>query len=218
MLKAVLFDMDGVLVDTEPEYQRLDIMLAAEMGIALTPKDQSRYVGVSMQEAWRDMQKRYGFTQDPRLICQREEAMIAEHYKNGELIVYEGAVALLESCAASGLLVAVATSSMLEHAECVINRLGLSDDVHAVASSCMTKKSKPAPDIFLLAMKMLGVNGNECIVIEDADSGVTAAHAAGVKRVIGIRHKGRWQRLTDADLVVDSLDEMTVQALRDLME
>jgi HAD superfamily hydrolase (TIGR01509 family) len=210
--------MDGVLVDTEPEYQRIDIMLAAELGIVLTPKEQSRYMGVSTVESWRDMQKRHGFAQDPLALAQREEALIAEHYRHGALHVYPEAVALLKDCAESGLMVAVATSSALEHAEYVVERLGLSDDVQAVASSCMTERSKPAPDIFLLAMRMLGVDGEECLVIEDADSGVKAARAAGAKRVIGIRHPDRWQTLDGADLIVDGLGGVTVQALRDLMD
>jgi HAD superfamily hydrolase (TIGR01509 family) len=218
LLKAVLFDMDGVLVDTEPEYQKLDIMLAAELGIALTPREQSRYAGVSTLETWRDMQKRYGFAQDPAGLAQRVEATITGHYQSGALKAYPEAVALLKSCAHSGLRVAVATSSVLENAECVIRRLGLSEDVQAVASSCMTERSKPAPDIFLLAMRMLGVDGGDCLVIEDADSGVTAARAAGVRRVIGIRHPDRRQTLSGADLVVDTLAGVTVQSLRDLME
>ncbi len=95
-------------------------------------------------------------------------------------------------------MVAVATSSALENAECVMKRLGLSEAVQAVASSCMTERSKPAPDIFLLAMRLLGVDGGDCLVIEDADSGVKAARAAGVKKVIGIRHPGGWQTLDGA--------------------
>jgi HAD superfamily hydrolase (TIGR01509 family) len=210
--------MDGVLVDTEPEYQKLDIMLAAEMGIDLTPEEQSRYIGVSTVDAWRDMQKRYGFPQDPLELSRREEELIAEHYKNGELHVYPAAVDLLKSCAGSGLKVAVATSSALENAECVIRRLGLSADVQAVASSCMTERSKPAPDIFLLAIKMLAVGGEESVVIEDADSGVKAARAAGVKRVIGIRHPDRWQTLDEADLIVDTLAGVSVQMLTEMMK
>jgi HAD superfamily hydrolase (TIGR01509 family) len=218
LLSAVLFDMDGVLVDTEPEYQKLDIMLAAEMGIDLTPEEQSRYIGVSTFDAWCDMKKRYGFKPDPLALSQREEELIAEHYRSGELHVYPAAIDLLKGCAQSGLKVAVATSSALKNAECVIRRLGLTDDVQAVASSCMTEYSKPAPDIFLLAMKMLGVNGEESVVIEDADSGVKAARAAGVKRVIGIRHPDRWQTLDGADLIVNTLAGVSVQTLTELMK
>jgi beta-phosphoglucomutase-like phosphatase (HAD superfamily) len=82
----------------------------------------------------------------------------------------------------------------------------------------MTERSKPAPDIFLLAMKMLDVGGEESIVIEDADSGVKAARAAGVKRVIGIRHPDRWQTLDGADLIVDTLAGVSVQTLTEIME
>lgn len=218
MLKAVLFDMDGVLVDTEPEYQRVDIQLASELGFTLTPEEQSSYVGVSMLETWRSLQQKYGFTQDPLTVVQKETAHMQRYYEGGDLCVYEASVALLKSCAAAGLKVAVATSSEQPIAECVVRRLGLADLVDAVVSSSMTKRSKPAPDIFLLAMERLGVAGSECVVVEDADSGIAAAIAAGAGKVIGLRHPIGRQTLSGADLVVDSLADVTVQQLRAMLE
>lgn len=218
MLKAVLFDMDGVLVDSEPEYQRLDMLLARELGFELTHEEQSSYVGVSTLEMWQALKLKYGFEQDAYEVAQRETQMMARYYAEGQLYPFDATVALLKSCADSGLKVAVATSSAQENAECVIRRLGLAGIVHAVVSSCMTQCSKPAPDIFLLAMELLGVEGDACIVVEDADNGVTAARAAGVKRIIGIRHPEGRQSLSGADLVVESLSGVTVQALHELME
>ncbi len=218
MLKAVLFDMDGVLVDSEPEYQKLDMRLARELGFELTPEEQSLYVGVSTVEMWQSMQKKHGFAEDPLAVAQKETAQMARYYESGDLCPYHASVALLKSCAAAGLKVAVATSSEHKNAEWVVRRLGLADIVDAVVSSCMTERSKPAPDIFLLAMERLGVEGTECVVIEDADNGVTAARAAGAAKVIGIRHPIGRQSLNGADLVVDSLEGITVQALRDMLE
>ena len=218
MLKAVLFDMDGVLVDSEPEYQRLDMQMARELGFELTPEEQSLYVGVGTLDMWQAMQKKYGFAEDPLVVSQEEASRMARYYESGRLCPYEASVALLKNCASDGLKVAVATSSEQRNAEWVIRRLGLADIVNAVVSSCMTKRSKPAPDIFLLAMRLLGVEGGDCIVIEDADSGIKAAWAAGAAKVIGIRHPIGRQSLSGADLVVDSLEGFTVQALRDMME
>lgn len=217
MLKAVLFDMDGVLVDSEPEYQKLDIQLAHELGFELTPEEQSLYVGVSTVEMWQSIQQKHGFAEDPLAVARKEEALMARYYEKGELCPYDASVALLKSCAAAGLKVAVATSSKGENAEWVVRRLGLANIVDTVVSSCMTERSKPAPDIFLLAMERLGVEGHECIVIEDADNGITAARAAGAAKVIGIRHPIGRQSLSVADLVVDSLEGITVQALRDML-
>ena len=218
MLKAVLFDMDGVLVDSEPEYQKLDMRLARELGFELTPEEQSQYVGVSTVETWQTMQKKHGFTEDPLTVSRKEEALMARYYETGDLCPYDASVALLKSCAAAGLKVAVATSSEHNNAEWVVRRLGLADIVDAVVSGSMTKRSKPAPDIFLLAMERLGVEGRECVVVEDADNGITAARAAGAAKVIGIRHPAGRQLLSGADLVVDSLEGITVQMLRDMME
>lgn len=218
MLKAVLFDMDGVLVDSEPEYQRLDMQLARELGFELTPEEQSFFVGVGTVEMWQTLQNKYGFTEDPLSVSRKEAALMAQYYQSGQLCPYDASVVLLKSCAADGLKVAVATSSERENAECVIRRLGLADIVDAVVSGCMAEHSKPAPDIFLLAMELLGVEGRDCIVIEDADSGITAARAAGAAKVIGVRHPVGRQSLSGADLVVDSLGGITVQALRDMLE
>ena len=218
MLKAVLFDMDGVLVDSEPEYQRLDIQMARELGFELTLEEQSLYVGISTLEMWQALQKKYGFQKDPLKVSQDEASRMARYYESGSLCPHEASVALFKSCVAAGLKVAVATSSEQRNAELVIERLGLADIVGAVVSSCLTERSKPAPDIFLLAMERLGVEGAECVVIEDADNGITAARAAGAAKVIGIRHPVGRQLLSGADLVVDSLEGITVQALREMLD
>jgi HAD superfamily hydrolase (TIGR01509 family) len=210
--------MDGVLVDTEHEYQRLDIQLARELGFELSAEELNCYVGVRTLEVWQDLKRKYRFAQSAREMAQKETELMARHYAEGGLRPFAGSVALLKSCAKSGLMVAVATSSAHENAESVIRRLSLEGDVKAMVSGCMVKRSKPAPDIFLLAMERLGVSGAECVVIEDADSGVKAARAAGVKRIVGLRHAGGRQRLDGADMVVESLGGVTVETLRGLME
>ncbi len=218
MLKAVLFDMDGVLVDSEHEYIRHEQRLAKQLGFELTVEEQSRYTGIRPLEMWMALQQNYGFDRDPHELARAEANMMDEYYANGTLHPYEPSVALLKCCAQSGLKVAVASSSTRENVQHVVRRLGLEPYVDAVASSCAAGKSKPAPDIFLMAMQQLGVSGSECVVIEDADSGIAAARAANVAGVIGIRLPDRNQSLAGADLIVDSLGGVSPDTLRGLVE
>jgi len=202
MLKAVLFDMDGVLVDTEPEYIRLELKLAHEHGMPLSRREQARYRGVSAAEVWLDMVNRYGASADPERIARDEHELMDAYYREGPLRSIRPSVRLLKRCAKAGLKVAIATSSRKDNAENVVRRLGLGPYVQAIAVADLVERGKPAPDIFLLAAKLLEVAPSECVVIEDSEKGVQAAKAAGMKAVaIG----GSDQDLSQADMVVRSL-------------
>lgn len=218
MLRAVLFDMDGVLVDSEPEYIRHEQLLARQLGFELTVREQSRYLGIRPLEMWMELKQKYGFDRNPLEIARAESKMMDEYYAHGTLHACEPSVALLRSCSQVGLKVAVASSSSQENVQHVVRRLGLEPYVDTVVSSCAAGKSKPAPDIFLLAMRRLGVEGSECVVVEDADSGIAAARAANVAGVIGILHPDRNQSLKGADMIVCSLSEVSLAVLRGLVE
>jgi len=204
MLQAVLFDMDGVIVDTEPEYIRLELRLAKENGILLTRKEQSRYRGVSAADVWLDAVARSGVSKNPAYIAEAEHARMDEYYRTGPLRPIHSTVRLLKRCAQAGLKIAIATSSSADNAENVVRRLNLGPYVKAIAVADLVERGKPAPDIFLLAAKLLDVSPEACVVIEDSDNGVQAAKAAGMK-AIGLNRPGGGQSLSKADLVVRSL-------------
>ncbi len=217
MLKAVLFDMDGVLIYSEDEYYRHERRILSEYGCELTHEAHIHFSGVRTLEMVIGMQKQWGFQGDPAVIADRIGVVMDEHYRSGDLNPIAASAALLISCAQSGLKTAVATSSRLEQAQHVVRRLELLPFVHAISTSCLAGASKPAPDIFLLAAKMLDVRPEECVVIEDAQKGLEAAKAAGMK-AIGLRHVERPQDLSLADTVVDSLGDVSVDMLKAMLE
>lgn len=212
MLKAVLFDMDGVLVDTEPEYIKQELNMAKDLGIPLTEQEQGNYAGIHPLEMWMDLQNKYGFLQDPYELSKIEAQWMDDYYENGILRPNESAIQFLKNCVNEGLKVAVATSSIKENAQKVIQRIGIGEYVDIISSGCMAGKSKPAPDIFLLAAKLLGVEPDECIVIEDAKSGVQAAKRAGMK-AIGLQSAVNHKDLSLATMVVGSLSDISVDTL-----
>lgn len=217
MLKAVLFDMDGVLVDTEPEYVRTNMKLIRRFGLPVKRAEQRRYRGMSSVAMWRDLaQKKPDAGFDVEELVRLEHEHMKEYYYAGPLKPIRPAVRLLRHCAKSGLSIAIATSSPMDYAENVLRRLSIGPFVQAVSTAEMAGQSKPEPGIFLLAAKLLSVQPEECVVIEDAKMGVLAAKAAGMK-CVGVSGSSG-QDLSQADMVVRSLRGVGVEALRRLVE
>lgn len=215
MLKAVLFDMDGVLVDSEEVYARIEVDIAKELGFELTPQEQSKYTGMGSVEMWLDLKNKYGYSHDPSVLADKEVQKMADFCRAGAICSIQESVDFLKCCADDGVKIAVATSSIKELAEGVVSQIGIESYVDAISTSCMAGKSKPEPDIFLLAASMLGAAPEECVVIEDAMNGVKAAKAAGMKS-IGLRYEERPQDLSLADMIVDSCSELSVETLHGL--
>jgi HAD superfamily hydrolase (TIGR01509 family) len=215
--RAVLFDMDGVLVDAEPEYRKIEGEIFIRLGIVPTDEDLKGNVGKGMLDVWTEFKKKYGFEEDPEELVGFEARAAREIYLSERLRPVRPAVELLKSCARSGLKVAVATSSFGENAENAIDQLCLKIHVDAIVSGEMVSRTKPSPDIFLLAAELLGSAPQECVVIEDSENGVIAAKAAGMK-VIGYKAPGSLQDLSQANIVVESLKELSVKMLEELMK
>ncbi len=212
MIKAVLFDMDGVIIDTETEYNKQAIKTGKSAGIELTIEEMRKYSGIIPLDMWTELKEKYRLEQDPKELAQRELSYMEEYYKTGELRPFTATLDFLKDCVKKGLKAAVATSSVIENAQMVINRLGISEYIGAISTSCKAGKSKPAPDIFLLGAELLGVKPEECVVIEDAKSGVQAAKAAGMK-VIALLDSRNKEDMSAADLLLKSLSEINVDVL-----
>ena len=215
MLKAVLFDMDGVLIDSEPEYRRIEEVLFRSIGIILDVEDVKGNAGKGVLDMWSEAKEKFGFDEDPLLLMKAEAQMIKEYYQSDRLKAIKPSLVLLKSCAKSGLKTAVATSSGEKNARIIVEKLGVGGCVDAVAAGDMVERTKPSPDIFLLAASLLKVSPKESVVIEDAVNGIIAPKAAGMKAV-GFKAPGSNQDLSSADIVVDSLGKINIDTLRAL--
>lgn len=217
MLKAVLFDMDGVLVDSEPEYKKVEQGLCRELGFILSDEEKEKSTGTSTFDTWTALKEKYGLKESPEELTEAESRRMGEFYRNGKLIPIELSVSLLKECAAKGVKIAVATSAVRYNAEAVIERLEIKDKVNALVSADMVERSKPAPDIFLKAAEILGVSQEDCVVIEDSKNGITAAKNAGMK-AIGLKSPENPQDLSEADALVSTTDNIGIEFLKKLVE
>ncbi|WOT38620.1 HAD family hydrolase [Streptomyces coeruleorubidus] len=178
---SVIFDLDGTLVDSEPNYYEAGRQTLAEHGVRdFGWTDHERYVGISTQETVADWIERYG------LRASVEELFTAKNRRYLELArsstrAYPEMRKFVELLAAEGVPMAVASGSSPEAIEAVLTGTGLDAHLRTVVSADEVAHGKPAPDVFLEAARRLGADPAACVVLEDAAPGAAAAHAAGMR-------------------------------------
>ena len=207
--------MDGVLISSEDEYLKQQLLIGTELGLEFEEHVLKKYMGESTPDTWVGIKKDYNLKEDPKELAARELKRMDEHYESGDLHPIEDSIDLLKRCSGYGIRAAIATSTFKDNAHNVARRLGLEPYVGAIATSCMAGASKPAPDIFLLAAKMLCVEPSECLVIEDSLSGLKAAKSAGMAAVV-LAPDGEIFDASAADRVVRSCKELDIVTLNEI--
>ncbi len=209
MLKAVIFDMDGVIIDSEPLHARA-IMLALEpYGVKLTMEYCYSFVGSTAKHLLEVVKETYS------IAAPLKELMEANEQAKKVLLAKEGYPAipyvreLMESLFAAGYQLAIASSSPMTDIENTVQRLELAPYLSQLVSGMQIAAPKPAPDIFLTAAKQLGVQPSECLVIEDSYNGLTAAKAAGMARVAFYNPHSGQQDLSCAHYIIEGFEEIT---------
>ena len=214
---AVIFDMDGVLVDSYHAHFKSWQVVAAEEGLALTEAEFAAQFGRTNPEIiavyWGE--GRFG-DDEVAALADRKEAAFREILE-ADFPTMPGAKALLESLSGAGFALAVGSSGPPENIELVLRELGARPLFGAVVTASDVTRGKPDPQVFLLGAERLGVPPSRCVVVEDAAPGLAAAKAAGMKS-IGLASTGHTrEELAAADLVVDSLAELSPRVVGDLV-
>lgn len=173
---ALVLDMDGLMVDSEPLWFEVERTFAADRGGAWTPALAHAAVGRGLATTLVMMNEAFGLPLD----IARDTAVIQGAFVDrvGELALKPGCLELLDAAAA--LPLAVASSSPLRLIRAVLDRFTITDRFQAIVSGESVAHPKPAPDIFLRTAALLGVDPARCAVLEDSLAGVTAGHAAGM--------------------------------------
>ena len=209
VVEAVVFDLDGVLVDSEQVWDEVREQLARERGGRWHERAQADMMGMSSTEWSRYLHDVIGLADSPEElnaeVVRRMQVRYAEH-----LPLIDGAVEASTSLA-KVFRVALASSSNRPLIDVVLSSTGLDTLFEATVSSEEVPHGKPAPDVFLEAARRLGLEPGRCAAIEDSANGIRAAHAAGM-RVVAIpnrRYPPPAEALTLADAVLDSLADLT---------
>lgn len=213
-IKACLFDLDGVIVDTAKYHYIAWRELAEELGFEFTEHDNERLKGVSRMASLEILLEIGNITlsDDKKLeMATRKNDRYVSYITNMQPDeILPGAKAFLEACRRAGIKTALGSAS--KNALTILDRLGLTPLFDAIIDGNLVSKAKPDPEVFLKGAEAVHVKPAECVVFEDAEAGVDAALAAGMK-CVGI---GSPANLGHATIVVDGLHCMTVEMLQTL--
>ena len=213
MTQAVVFDLDGVLLQSEEVWDAVRERYVRERGGRYDEEVQRAMIGMSAPEWSRFLHEEAGVPDDPEAINRDVVARMLESYRR-KLPLLPGAAEAVRRTAAAFPL-ALASSSNREVFEAVLELAGLADCFRATVSSEEVERGKPAPDVYLEAARRLGVAPELCTAVEDSQAGIRSAKSAGM-RVVAIPNASYPPddaALALADTVVRSLDELTVAAL-----
>jgi beta-phosphoglucomutase len=211
-MPAVIFDLDGTLIDSYAAHFEAWTSLAAELGHPLTEPEFQRQFGRKNEPILEELHQWAGLPAPDAAAMESLAATKEERFRSiigPSFPEMKGAAALIGSLRAAGWRVAVGSSAPRDNIDFCLAKFESSGVYFdAVACGCDVEHGKPAPDVFLLAASRLGVAPGQCVVVEDAAAGVEAAKNAGMGSV-GLCSPGRTrEELAAADLVVDSLQEL----------
>lgn len=203
-IQGFIFDVDGVLTDTVELHYRSWVRLAAEEHLPFDRDLNDRMRGLTRAESLKLLLGERSVTEEQvqDYLQRKNEYFLASLAEVTEADLLPGVLPLLQEIKAAGLEIAIGSGS--KNAREVVRRLGIANYIAAYADPRVVERSKPAPDVFLVAAELLGAPPATCVVVEDAESGIEAGHAAGM-RVIGV---GPCARVCGADLPVASLAEV----------
>ncbi|WP_062205169.1 HAD family hydrolase [Demequina salsinemoris] len=198
---AVLWDMDGVLIDSEPLLFEAERLVFADHGVAITIEDKKPFIGLGGHEVMARMAEAFGVDADPAELGRAKLAHVVRLL--GSVPGFAPTTALVRLLAARGVPMAVASGSSPEMIDTALTAVGLDDALPTRVSVLEVDHGKPEPDVFLEAASRLGVAPGRCVVVEDAVPGVLAGKQAGA-RVLAIPYvTDPWdERFEAADLVV----------------
>lgn len=215
-IKAVIFDMDGVLIDSEPIHNQINDIVFRELELEITETEYESFVGTSNKDMWTILKEKYNLSQPLEDLMKYHNEKAYDYFSKNNIELIEGVLDLLTELNAKGYKIGLASSSPIELITIIQKKSKIKSFFMQSVSGEIFEKSKPNPEIFLYTANALGVPPEECVVIEDSKNGVTAAKRAKMK-CIGYRNLNSGnQDLSMADVVVDSIREIESKLIESL--
>lgn len=208
MISAVIFDLDGVLLDSEPFHDQTTTSILESYGAKGAYEAIRPYVGRSSEDLWAAMKTKYDIPASVEDLVELQWKKNVAGIPDSGLERSEGLSELLDYCHEKGIHIAVASSSRQDYVEAVFDLLDLWKYVEVFATGAEVENGKPMPDIFLLAATRLDIDPERCLVIEDSTAGVQAGRMAGMYTLGYENPTSGGQNVNAADVVIKSLSEV----------
>lgn len=219
MFKAAILDHDGLMIDSEPIQSRSFAAVIREYGKKPIVRDSGiiQIAGMRTGENWEEIMKTHGFREDVETLIRKKDAIYPQLLRTN-VIMQPGLMELLELLRTHQIKIAIGSSGEPGNINIALEVLDIRDYFEAIISGRTIKRGKPFPDTFLKAAAELGVEPEYCVVFEDAELGVIAGKAAGMKVIAVPNRYTADQDFSAADLVVPSLEEVTWEKLNRLAD
>ncbi len=208
-IKAILFDLDGTLFKTEAYQIKAWDEVLKKRGITVSPKEYFRYVGKTALEVEKDLVDEFGLNIEEGELEKEKEELILRWFGSEDLELMPYAREAMEFFSSRpGFKTALCTSGSEKEVLCKLKKNNLSDKFDVIITKDDVLKGKPAPDIYLEAMKRLGLRGGECLAVEDTEHGLEAAKRAGAFCFAIPQEFSIGQNFSKADKVLESLKDV----------
>lgn len=217
-LKAVIFDMDGVIIDSEPIHYKLNMKLYNKLGFEISAEEYNNFVGVSNKDHWIILKEKYNISKSVEELIELQNTTLIEEVHTLEIEPIPGVRELLVELKNENIKTALASSSSLSYIYAVLEKFALTDYFPVVISGENLEKSKPHPGIFLKTAEKLNTAPGDCVVIEDSRHGISAARKAGMKCIAFFNPNSGNQDLSMAGIIVNSIEEIDTKLLKKLVE
>lgn len=215
--QALIFDMDGVLIDSEPIHIAVEKQIYEHLSIPFDELKHARFLGTSNRYMWQVLKEENGFEQSVEDVIQYNKQLFFQALsRNTSVSAVAHVENVLKEFKSSGFGLAVASSSGEEVIEKVLQTIGLRHYFEHLVSGESVPKSKPAPDIFIKTAELLGVSNDQCVVIEDSSNGIVAAKKAGMK-CIAFTGTGQSYFEQAADMEISSFEKLNVTLASELL-
>lgn len=215
-MKGIIFDMDGVIIDSEPLHQKLEMELLKELGGNMTKEEHNALIGTTDYHMWSILKDKFNIEKSLEEIIDIKRKRFIENIHLVKLV--DNFEQFIKTLHAKEYILGLASSNNRKIVDLVMDRFKLDRYFKVFISGNDVIHGKPHPEIFLKAVKEMGIKPLDCLVIEDAKNGVVAAKAAGMK-CIGLKNPGSGkQDLSQADLVISNFDELNLDIIEKLFE
>lgn len=207
--KAFIFDMDGVLVDSENLYKEIEQELFREFGLTIDHEEHISYQGCSNPVMWNLIKRKHGLHQSLDDLVAKTEKKVIRFFSGFPMIEpMPGVVELLHWLKLKEFKLALASSSSIEVIDIVLAKTGLANYFDVIVDCTEAGAGKPDPAIFLLAQKKLGIPRENCVIVEDSSNGIKAAKAAGINCIAFSGPGSEHQDQSEADLIIHNFKEL----------
>ncbi len=212
--RGILFDMDGVLVDSEPLFHKAVNVVVERCGApVITEEENNRYLlGTTVEETWVRVRELREIRQTPEELLAIYNVVVKEVLRS-DLTARPGVRALIAEAQRRGLPIAVASSSLREWVDLKLSVIGLTDAFPVALGGDDVERGKPEPDIYIKAARLIGLEAPQCVAIEDSPIGLAAASASGAYTVCTLTDSTRHLDLSVADVIIENLESFDYDLL-----